>query len=102
MYKRILTIATLAVLGLIVGAATAQVPTPATPPAISDAVKAQFFKAQSQMIQAKAQAQQAEQAFQQVVTTLNGACGESFAPQMNPQGDPVCAPKPAAAKTEKK
>lgn len=66
----------------------------AKPPAISDALKAQFFKAQSQMIQAEAQVDQKRAAFQQVVQSLNQACGTEFHPQMNPQGDPVCVANP--------
>ena len=39
----------------------------ATPPVIPDALRAQFFKAQSQMIQANAQAQQRQSEFQSSV-----------------------------------
>lgn len=95
MYKRILVIATLGLLGLCVGAALPQTAKQATPPVIPDALKAQFFKAQSQMLQAEEQANQKRQAFQQVVSSLTAACGTTFQPTMDPQGDPVCAAKPA-------
>ena len=70
----------------------------ATPPVIPDALRAQFFKAQSQMIQANAQAQQRQGEFQSAVATLQAACGDAYTLQLNTNGDPECvarlAPEP--------
>ena len=70
----------------------------ATPPVIPDALRAQFFKAQSQMIQANAQAQQRQGEFQSAVATLHAACGDAYTLQLNTNGDPECvarlAPEP--------
>lgn len=94
MYKRLIRIATFFLIGLCAGAALPQAPAPA-PPAISDALKAQFFKAQAQKIQADIAAQQKQQVFAQAVADLNKACGDGFEPQLNPAGDPACVAKPA-------
>jgi hypothetical protein len=73
----------------------AQTPKPPEAPVISDTIKAQFFKAQSGMIQADQKAQQMRDAFTQIVSALTATCGANFQPQINPQGDPVCVAKPA-------
>jgi hypothetical protein len=72
---------------------------PAKPPAITDAQRAQFFKAQSQMIQANAQVQQRQTEFQNAVAEMQKTCGDAYTLQINPNGDPECVAKPAPAKT---
>ncbi|MGA3264912.1 MAG: hypothetical protein ABSC47_12820 [Terracidiphilus sp.] len=93
-------------------ASTQQLPTPPTPkapdaPVISDAMKAKFFKAQAQSIQAKANFDQAQKAlqdsttaFQGVISELTKVCGDSFTPQLDQSGDPVCTAKPEPPKQE--
>jgi hypothetical protein len=77
-------------------------------PTISDAVKARFFKAQAQMIDANARLQQSKEyqdaqtkqkSFSDAVQELTKACGNGFNPEWDAMGDPICviAPKPAAA-----
>jgi septal ring-binding cell division protein DamX len=64
------------------------------PPVISDALRAQFFKAQSQMIQANAQAQQRQSEFQSSVAELQKTCGDKYTLQLNGNGDPECVARP--------
>lgn len=79
-------------------------------PVPSDALKANFFKAQSEMIQAgdaakqaNQEAQQTQVKFQGVVKELTDFCGKDFQPQLDPKTkDPVCLAKPDAAKDVKK
>ena len=89
-----LTIGFLCLAVLLVG----QAPKPEAPPAITDAHRAQFFKAQLQVNQAQAAMTAAQQTFQAAVADLSKDCGEKFAPSMGPQGDPVCIAKPAEKK----
>jgi predicted metal-dependent hydrolase len=82
----------------------AQTPKPADapkPPAISDAQRAQFFKAQSQMIQANVQAQQKQTEFQNAVAEMQKTCGDKYTLQLNPNGDPECVAKLVPAKAAK-
>ena len=53
---------------------------PEAPPAITDAHRAQFFKAQLQVNQAQAAMTAAQQTFQAAVADLSKDCGEKFAP----------------------
>jgi hypothetical protein len=69
-------------------------------PVITDAERASFFKAQSQMIQANAQAQQSQAAFQAQVAELQKACGDKFTLQLNAGGDPECIAKSAPPTTK--
>ena len=80
-------------------AQTAKPPAPPKTPVISDAQRAQFFKAQSQMIQANAQAQQRQTEFQNAIAEMHKTCGDTATLQLNPNGDPECVAKPAPAKT---
>ncbi len=80
-------------------AQTASQTTSAKPPSITDAQRAQFFKAQSQMIQANAQAQQRQTEFQSAIAEMQKTCGDTATLQSNPNGDPECVAKPAPAKT---
>ena len=73
---------------------------PATPPSISDSERASFFKAQSQMIQANAQAQQRQTEFQNAVAEMQKTCGDKYTLQLNPDGDPECVAKPAPTPTK--
>jgi hypothetical protein len=82
-------------------AQNAKPPAPPKPPAISDAQRAQFFKAQSQMIQANAQAQQKQSEFQNAIAEMQKTCGDTATLQSNPNGDPECIAKPAPAKIPK-
>ena len=72
---------------------------PVPPPVISDRLRADFFKAQSQMIQANAQAQQKQTEFQSAIAEMQKTCGDTATLQSNPNGDPECVAKPAPAKT---
>lgn len=74
---------------------------PEAPPAITDAHRAQFFKAQLQINQAQAAMTAAQQTMQAAVTDLSKDCGEKFTPSMGPAGDPVCTAKPEPAKEKK-
>lgn len=83
-------------------------PTSKAPPAITDALKLRFFKAQSEFIQAsdavKAATQNAQQKqvlMQEVITEIGKVCGDGFVPDMNPAGDPSCAAKPSAPEPKK-
>ena len=67
-------------------------------PVITDAQRADFFKAQSQMIQANQTAQQSQSAFQAQVAILQKACGDIYTVQLNAQGDPECVVKPEPKK----
>ena len=86
-----LTVVFLALAVLLAG----QAPKPEAPPAITDAHRAQFFKAQLAV-------NQAQQTFQAAVADLSKDCGEKFAPSMGPQGNPVCVAKPEPAKPAEK
>jgi hypothetical protein len=77
-------------------AQTAKPTVPAKPPTITDAQRAQFFKAQSQMIQANAQAQQKQTEFQAAIAEMQKTCGDTATLQSNPAGDPECVAKPPA------
>jgi len=72
---------------------------PSKPPAITDAQRAQFFKAQSQMIQANAQDQQKQAEFQSAIAEMQKTCGDTASLNLNQSGDPECVAKPAPAKT---
>lgn len=97
---------------LMVGAAlfaqTAPKPAPKLP-TISPDLKAQFFKAQAQLLQAQAESERAAKAvkdktdaFQATIAELAKTCGDSFQPNLDPQGDPVCALKPVMPKSAAK
>lgn len=67
-------------------------------PSISDSLKARFFKAQLTLRTAQEAFQRAQQASMEASGEITKACGDGFAPQMDPQGDPVCAAKPEVKK----
>lgn len=71
-----------------------------TAPQITDAQRAELFKAQVKFMASSDQAKEAQTSFQQAVAKLQAACGEAFTLQMNKDGDPVCVanPKPEAKK----
>jgi hypothetical protein len=73
---------------------------PVPAPVVSDAQRAQFFKAQSQMIQANTQASARQADFQMVVAELQKTCGDKYTLQLNAGGDPECVAKPAPAPTK--
>jgi hypothetical protein len=73
---------------------------PTTPPVISDALRAQFFKAQSHQIQADQVAQQAKTEFQAAVDALRATCGDVSTLSLNAAGDPECVAKPVPAPTK--
>jgi len=96
--KRIAAFIVLASVSLV-----SQTPAPkSSVPTISDAHRATYFKAQLQMNQAQQQIQTAQAAMQAAVADLSKDCGEEFIPQMGPQGDPVCVPKPEPTKPAEK
>ena len=66
----------------------------ATPPVITDAQKANFFKQQLALERAQA-------AFQQALQDMTKDCGDKFQLQLDGFGNPVCAAKPTP-KTEPK
>ena len=71
-----------------------------TAPVITDAQRAEFFKAQTNFVQARDRAKEAQAQFQAAVAKLQASCGDAFTLQMNQGGDPVCVakPKPEAKK----
>ena len=73
---------------------------PLTPPVIPDAQRAQFFKAQSQMIQANTQAQQRQTEFQAAIAELQKTCGDKYTLQLNGNGDPECVARPVPVPTK--
>ncbi len=92
---------------LLIGPQTAAKPSPEPPkpapaaapaPAISDALKAKFFKAQALKAQADAQSEKIANLFQDAVDEMRKACGQDFTLQTDKNGDPVCAAKPPIEK----
>lgn len=77
-------------------AASALLYADAKAPTLSDALKVQFFKAQAQLVQANAQAQEKQKAYAEAIEALTKACGEGYQLQMNAQQDPVCVSAPKA------
>ena len=76
-------------------------PAPETPkaaapvtPVVSDALKAQFFKAQSFKVQADVQAEKANSIFQAAIAEMRKACGDSHTLTESQSADPVCVAKP--------
>jgi hypothetical protein len=69
-------------------------PAPAAP-VISDALKAQFFKAQSMKLQADTQADRMGAVFQEAVANMQKACGNTYLLQLDRSGDPVCIATPS-------
>lgn len=78
------------------------------PPVLSDALKAKFWKAQTQVQTAKNTYQETAQykmferrnaELNAVVDELTKACGDGFQPQLDKDGDPACValPKPEPA-----
>ncbi len=100
--NRVIPIAALVVIFSVMPLMTQQAPKPEAPPAITDAHRAQFFKAQLQINKAQAAMTAAQQTMQAAVTDLSKDCGEKFTPQMGPAGDPVCIAKPEPAKPAEK
>jgi len=72
-------------------------------PQITDAQRAEFFKAKSNMTDAMATALDARTKYQEAIQKLQAACGASTL-TMSQSGDPVCAapPKAVAPKPEAK
>ncbi len=69
-------------------------------PTIPDKIRGDFFKAKSDLAEAQAAVQAAQQQFQTTVSALLQACGAKYQPQINeapgPQhGELICVPKPA-------
>ena len=69
------------------------------PPVVSDAFKAKFFKAKSQMQDAQLAleqtpqykaAQQKQFDMQALITEFQSFCGKGFQPQLDKDGDPEC------------
>lgn len=83
-------------LALPLAAQTAK-PAPSVP-VITDAQRADFFKAQSRMQAASDAAKDEQTKFQTELDKLRTACGETSTLQLNQSGDPVCIAKPSAAK----
>jgi hypothetical protein len=108
--NRIIPIAALVVIFSVMPLMTQQpsAPKPDPAPTISDAHRAQFFKAQLRFNQAQQEFQQSQQALQLAVSVMQADCGggvggtDKYQPQMDPQGDPVCQLKPASPKTAEK
>lgn len=78
-------------------------------PALPEALKAKYFKASAQSLQAQTQMEQVRQLvtqrnteFQAVVSEIQKACGEKFQPQIDKEGDPACVVKPEPAKAPEK
>lgn len=91
--KRIIA---LTALGLGIAAIAQTAPKPAAPPTITDAHKAAYFKAQLQLTQAQSALGTAQAKMQAAVGEMVTDCGNGFLAQLDPNGDPVCAAKPAS------
>lgn len=97
--KRVVQVATLFVIGLLIGAATAQQPKPApTPPTIPEAVQAKFWKAQAQGINAQQALHATQQQWQAVADEIVKICGPDFQAHVDAQGNPECIAKTPAVK----
>ncbi len=76
-------------------------PEPTKPPVLTDTLKAKYWRVRSEADEAQATAQRDAQVAQQkaaalndVVKTLQDACGKDFIVQLGPDGEPTCAVKP--------
>ena len=74
---------------------------PAAPPVISDRLRADFFKAQSQAMQSSQMAKDSQASLQAIVAELQKTCGDKYTLQLNSGGDPECAARPVPAKETK-
>jgi hypothetical protein len=93
--KQIIIVLALSAIGALVQAIPAP---PQKPPTIPDTIKAQFFKSQAQFMQAQAAAQEKQGAFTKVIDMMRKMCGDSFALNMDKDGDPVCEAKAEKSK----
>ena len=82
---------------------------PPKPPAITDALKIAYFKANSEFLTARSQAEQASQvaqqkqaALQEAAKAITEACGKEFTPTMDAAVEPACVEKPKADATKEK
>jgi RecA-family ATPase len=67
---------------------------PSKPPAISYALKKDFFKAQMQLRDAQAAFQRAQQASVAASDAITKACGDAFTATLDGSQEPVCVVKP--------
>jgi hypothetical protein len=74
---------------------------PVPPPVISDRLRADFFKAQSQAMQSSQLAKDSQASLQAIVAELQKTCGDKYTLQLNSGGDPECAARPVPAKEAK-
>jgi hypothetical protein len=74
---------------------------PVPPPVISDRLRADFFKAQSQAMQSSQMAKDSQASLQAIVAELQKTCGDKYTLQLNSGGDPECAARPVPAKEAK-
>ena len=74
---------------------------PVPPPVISDRLRADFFKAQSQAMQTSQLAKDSQASLQAIVAELQKTCGDNYTLQLNSGGDPECAARPVPAKETK-
>lgn len=65
-------------------------------PVLSDKLKADYYKAQIHMKRAQEAVQAAQTEFQQMAAEFQKACGDGYEPQIDGNGDPICAVKAAA------
>ena len=63
------------------------------PPVVPDALRAEFFKAQAQLIQAKSNLDNASGVMTGVVEKLNKLCGDRHQFQMSQDNEPQCVAK---------
>jgi hypothetical protein len=73
-------------------------------PQITDAQRAEFFKAKANMADAMAlpPVAAANAKYQEAVAKMQQTCGTTSTLQMSPAGDPVCVAKPAEKPEAKK
>lgn len=69
-------------------------------PAIPAELQRDFFKAQSEFIQAQNVLNGKQSAYQDLLIKLGKSCGETYLLQLDGSGYPVCVAQPAKEKTE--
>jgi hypothetical protein len=74
---------------------------PQDPPAITDAHKAAYYKAQVEIDNASPAMQKAQADIQKAAGDAVADCGNDFQPQIDKDGNLICTPKPKPADTPK-
>lgn len=104
--KRIILLTAFMLAGIVTGTLFSQTPPTADKPkddpkpTISAEIRAKFYKAQVELLNAQRAVDQKTQAMQQVVGEINAVCGEKFIPNLDQAGDLQCVPRPTPPKVE--